>query len=342
MLTPMMVQYVVGLCSLHHDPDAIDVTIGDMVMDVAAGKERDVDVTVTIRADNDELSAFKAAEVKHEGKALDVVTIEQLCLKLADMPKVTHKAIFSTSGYTDGARSKAAAHNVELYTFQPWDRPIEDDFPDFPGVKKPSEFLAHFESSLLYWADFHVYLVAPEGPSSFTYEGTTPVFTQDGKAHAKFSTMRQYQDEILMRSTGVLCMQEPATTILRTFPYGLKAEECDYFAGPSWPHTHTLDLERDQAFLRIGQDRPFQIRSVTISGHLEWRRRKREPKFFILERVSDQAIFAGAAIADYGVDDGRMFAMIFPDKGGAIGIHRFEISEKQKNMIHKLKLKMPS
>lgn len=342
MLTPMVVQYLVGLCSLRHDTDAIDVTLGDMVMDVAAGKERDVDVTVTIRAESGELSAFKAAEVKHEGKALDVVAIEQLCLKLADMPKVTHKAIFSTSGYTDGARSKASAHNVDLYTFLPWDRPIEDDFPDLLGVKTPSEFLAHFESSLLYWVDFHIYLVPPEGPTSFTYEGTSPISTQDGKPHAEFSTMRQYQDEILMRSTGILCTQEPAATILRTFPYGLKAEGNDYFAGPPWPHTHTLDLDRDQAFLRIDEDRPFQVRSATISGYLQWRHRKREPKFYILERVADKEIFAGAAIADYGVDDGRMFAMIFPDKGRTLGIHRFQLSEKQRNMIHKLKLKMPS
>lgn len=342
MMTPMMVQYIVGLCSLRHDSDAIDVTIGDMVMDIAAGKERDVDITVTIRSENGELSAFKAAEVKHEGKPLDVITIEQLCLKLADMPKVTHKAIFSTSGYTDGARSKASAHKVDLYTFLPWDRPIEDDFPDFQGVKTPSEFLAHFESSLLYWVGFHIYLVVPDGPASFSYDGKIPVLTQDGKPHAEFLTMHQYRNEILMRSTGLLCTQEPATTILKTFPYGLKTEENDYFAGPPWPHTHTLDLERDQAFLKIDENGPFQIQSVTISGHLQWRRRKREPKFYILERVTDKAIFAGAAIADYGVDDGRMFAMIFPDKGRTLGIHRFQISEKQKNIIHKLKLKMSS
>ena len=40
MLSPMMVQYLVGLCCLRHDPDAIDVTIGAMVMDEAAGNSR--------------------------------------------------------------------------------------------------------------------------------------------------------------------------------------------------------------------------------------------------------------------------------------------------------------
>ena len=147
MLTPMMVQYLVGLCCLRHDPDAIEVAVGDMVMDDAAGKERDVDVTVTLTGDDGEITAFKASEVKHERKALDVTVVEQLIQKLSDMPKITHKAIFSTSGYTDGACSKASSHGVELYTLKPWDRPISLDFPDFPGVGTPGEFLAHVQSS---------------------------------------------------------------------------------------------------------------------------------------------------------------------------------------------------
>ncbi|MCY4557712.1 MAG: hypothetical protein OXF79_15295 [Chloroflexi bacterium] len=70
MLTPMMVQYLVGLCCLQHDPEAIDVTVGDMVMDDAAGTERDVDVTVKLASNDGKVTAFKASEVKHAGKPL--------------------------------------------------------------------------------------------------------------------------------------------------------------------------------------------------------------------------------------------------------------------------------
>ena len=71
MLTPMMVQYLVGLCCLRHDPDAIDVTVGDMVMDHAAAKERDVDVTVNAKTGNDgKITAFKASEVNTRGRRL--------------------------------------------------------------------------------------------------------------------------------------------------------------------------------------------------------------------------------------------------------------------------------
>ena len=342
MLTSMMVQYLVGLCCLRHDPDAIDVTVGDMVMDDAAGKERDVDVTVTLTGDDGKISAFKASEVKHEKNALDVAAVEQLIMKLSDMPGITHKSIFSTSGYTDGAQKKALSHGVVLYTLKPWDRPISQDFPDFPGVGTPGEFMTHFQSSLLYWIGHHMYFVSSGGPPSFKFTDETPVVLLSGKAHPAYATMSDYQNDLLMRSTGILCMKDPAWTVLNTFPYGMEEKNEEYLAGPAWPHTHTLELARDDACLQLDDLEPFKLDSVTILGHLQWRKRVIKPEFKILERVDDKSIFAGAAVADYGVDDGRMSAMIFPDKGRELGIHQFQIPEKQRNMIRKLKIREPS
>ena len=342
MLTPMIVQYLVGLCCLRHDPDAIDVTVGDMVMDDAAGKERDVDVTVTLTSDDGEITAFKASEVKDEGKALDVTIVEQLILKLSDMSKVTHKAIFSTSGYTDGACSKASSHGVDLYTLKPWSRPISQDFPDFPGVGAPGEFLAQVQSSLLYWAEHHMHFVVSGDPESFALPDETPVVSVNGKAHTGYATLLDYKNALLMRSTGILCMQEPASTVKKTFPCVMIEKCVGHLAGPAWPHTHTLDLASDGAYLQLNGNNRFELVSVTISGHLQWRKRTIEPEFMILERMSDNSIFAGAAVADYGVDDGRMFVMIFPEKGRELGIHSIQIPEKQRNMIRELKIRAPS
>lgn len=342
MLTPMMVQYLVGLCCLRHDPDAIDVTIGDMVIDSAAGKARDVDVTVTLTGDDGEITAFKASEVKHEGKALDVAAVEQLILKLSDMPKITHKAIFSTSGYTDGACSKALSHGVELYTLKPWDRPISQDFPDFPGIGTPGEFLAHFQSNLLCWAEHRMYFVASSGPPSFTFTDETPVYSADEGAHSAYATMLDYTNDLLMRSTEILCTQDPASVVQRIFPYDMNQKSEGYLAGPAWPHTHTLDLASDDAYLQLNDLAPFKLDAVTISGHLQWRKRVIEPEFKILERMDDESIFAGAAVADYGVDDGRMFAVIFSSQGRELSMHPLQIPEKQKNMIRQLKIRASS
>ncbi|HVI39521.1 MAG TPA: hypothetical protein VM577_02585 [Anaerovoracaceae bacterium] len=337
MLTPMMVQYLVGLCCLRHESDAIDVTLGDMIYDTAAGKSRDVDVTVTIQDANGDISAFKAAEVKAESKPLDVEKIEQLCLKLTDMPQVTHRSIFSSSGYTDGAKAKAKAHSVDLYTLKQWNKPIGDDFIDFEGLGTPDEFLSSFERNLLYWVDYNVSVVVPKGPASIPFDNNTAVLKNSGKKHNKFCNMGQFIDNIVLRSTGILCTREPAVTVLRVFPYGLSSQDTDFLAGPPWPHTHTLDVIRDEVYLQY-EDGFYGIDEVTITGKLQWRLKRLNPEFLILENVFTQKPFAGAAIADYDEGDGRMFVMVFPEKGRTLGVHPVCIPEKQRNMIRNLKI----
>ena len=338
MKTPMMIQYLVGLCCLSHDPDANDIIIGDMVYDSAADKERDVDVTVTIKNENGTLEAFKAVEVKAEKKPLDVTTIEQLCIKMADMPNVTHKSIFSSSGYTDGARSKAITHSVDLYTIMPWETPIGDDFLDFKGVGTPSEFLSSFERELLCWDNPIISVVARKAIEPFSFQDNTPLLTSSGKKHSAFSNMKSFIDDILLRSTCILYSQEPANTILRTFPYGLFSQNIDYLAGPAWPHTHTIDVSGEQAYLNI-KDKLLRIDEVTINGKLKWIIRKIKPEFFVFKNVINQEVFAGAAIADYGANDGRMFVMIFPERGRTLEIRSIFIPKKHWNMIKNLKLK---
>ena len=72
----MLVQYVVGLCCVRRDPDAVEVTVGDRVLDPAAGKKRDVDVTVRLTDSPTVIRAFKAYDVKRESDPLDVATVE--------------------------------------------------------------------------------------------------------------------------------------------------------------------------------------------------------------------------------------------------------------------------
>jgi hypothetical protein len=100
---------------MHSAPESVEVTLGDMVLDPAAGKERDVDVTVKFKESTGIVRAIIGYEVKREKVPLDVKHIEQLSLKLLDMPTVTHRAIVSASGFTDGAKRKASAHGVDLY-----------------------------------------------------------------------------------------------------------------------------------------------------------------------------------------------------------------------------------
>lgn len=337
MLTPMMVQYLVGLCCLRHNPDAVEITLGDMVYDEAAQKLRDVDVTILIKNEDGTKTAFKAAEVKKESHPLDVITVEQLCLKFLDMPQITHRSIFSASGYTGAAKLKAKHHSVDLYDFKPWVSRIEDDLPDFRGVDTPPEFLTRADTCLLHWVQYDVYLTVPSGPESFQWVNGTPVFSNLGKVHNRYANLGEYIKAIIRRSADMLCtlptIMERAKELIETT--SLTSEYAD---GKLINHSHTMDVNTDDVYLKF-DDGLHQVRSLTIYGLLQWRMRMRNPEFYILENVDTKEIFAGAAIVDYGENDGRMFAMIFPEKGRQIGIHRFCIPEKHMNIIRNIKLK---
>jgi hypothetical protein len=332
----MLVQYLVGLCCLRRNADAVNVTVGDLVMDTAANKPRDVDVTVTVAEPDGSVRAFKCFEVKREAAPLDVAAVEQLCVKLQDMPSVTNRAIVSASGFTSAAIAKATAHRVELFAMKPWTRPVSEQFPEFPLTGPPSDCI-EFRASLLVWLrPWRTYVCVPDGPASFSFEDATQVYSADGGAHARFNNMSAFMEELLMRSTNMLFRLEPALSALRdssTLPTTSDSEPSER---PPWPHSHTLQVREDGVYMRF-EHGLAAVDSVTISGQLQWQTTQRTPEYYVLERVPDGAVFAGAAIAT-GLRDGHLMAIVFAPDSRTTGVHQIELDERHKNMIRKLRL----
>jgi hypothetical protein len=331
MMTHMLVQYLVGLCCLRGNPDAVQVDLGDLVLDPAAGKERDVDVTVTFADDKGDVWAFKAFEVKDEKSPLDVTTVEQLTIKLADMPSVTHRAIVSSSGFTDGAISKAAYHGIELYLLERWTTSVEDEFPRF-GLKGWPEEAIRFGRSLLFWLRQEIYVSAPSAGLDFNIESTDPLLSSSGALHARYEAFGQYKDEIIFRSTEILLRLNPAKGMMNAMP---EHGESDLSVTPEWPFGHTMDVSADEAYVRVDSNLA-KIEQITITGFLQWQRRREQPDFRIMRRVSDSQVFAGALIAT-GPREGQMTAFIMSD-GPNMGIHFVQLAEKQQRMIRQLRL----
>ena len=339
MLTPMLVQYLVGLCCLRRNPSAVDITLGDMVLDPAAGKERDLDITVTLEESPGVTRAFKAYEVKKEKKPLDVADVEQLCIKLLDMTTVTHRAIVSASGFTEAAQAKAARHGVELFAIQPWTRPLEEEFPGFGMTGMPHECL-RFGRTLLFWIDPQLKLVAPTGPATFNVGPDDPIIMSTGTPHPKYSTFAKYRDELLLRSTEILFALEPATSIARTFPPQPLHGADNVSATPAWPHTHTIDITRDDAHVRLDGS-VTKLEMVTINGYLQWQRKDEIPQYYLLRRVPDGDPFAGAMVA-LGNREGEMFGFVVSPNSRVAGVHMIQLEEKHWNVIRKLKLQVPA
>jgi hypothetical protein len=112
MLSPNEIHYLVGFLYLHTRRTDVAVehvaTLGLPVQDEAAEKPRDVDVVVARVG----TTALVGVEVKAEGRKLDVVHVEQVCQKLADMPSLQERLLVSTSDFTAPARKKAKAHGL--------------------------------------------------------------------------------------------------------------------------------------------------------------------------------------------------------------------------------------
>ena len=112
MLSATEFHYLVGFLYLH--TRRADVTVqasailGAKVYDGAAEERRDVDIVVATAAE----TALIGVEVKNEMRSLDVITVEQICLKLEDMPTLKERFLVSTSGFTGPARKKARAHGL--------------------------------------------------------------------------------------------------------------------------------------------------------------------------------------------------------------------------------------
>jgi Restriction endonuclease len=331
----MLVQYLVGLCCLRWDPAAVDVTIGDMVYDDGAGKERDVDVTVTISEEGRPTHAFKAYEVKREGSPLDVTTVEQLCIKMLDMPSVTHRAIVSSSGYTSGAQTKANRHGVELYTLCDWTRPLQEQFPELTMSGTAADCFP-MTMTLLCWPIHRLALVAPDAKSNFSVQPADELFDFAGAPHSRFTNFANYTNELLLRSTEILLALEPATEVLQTFPVPMSAPEGEVPAGPAWPHTHTLDVSADGVYVQTS-DGLCRLTMVTINGQLQWQRSTDKPLYYVIERISDGTAFAGALIAK-NLREGQMTGLVFSPKTREISVHFVRLAEKHHNAIRKLKL----
>jgi hypothetical protein len=287
-----------------------------------------------VRDDGGDGWAFKAFEVKDEKSPLDVTVVEQLCAKINDMPSVTHRAIVSSSGFSDGAKSKAAYHQIDLYTLEKWTTPIEFDFPRF-GLKGVPEDVFPFSSQLLVWLNPKLYLVAPSGPGDFSINDTDPLFDSTGAVHARHKTMGQYKDEILLRSTEHLFPVEPAQTMQRALP---EFHADGLSATAEWPFGHSVDVSADDVYVKVGD--LAKLERITVTGFMRWQRTREQPDFRVMRRVSDGESFAGALIA-LGQREGQMYALVMSDSP-TMGVHIVNLDEKHRNMIRRLSIQLPT
>jgi hypothetical protein len=189
MLTPTDIHYLVGCLVQSEDGADIEVELGDMVYDDAANKTRDVDITITRKNNDGLLEAYHGLEVKDHLNPLDVIHVEQLCTKMADMPSLTSKSIVSSSGYTKPAKLKAKKHGVELLELIDWDDTTKG-FDFFTTARENYRFV----NNKFTWlhAELKFFFDTLDQDTVTTHLDTNPpIFDIDGNS---FPTIKCFQD----------------------------------------------------------------------------------------------------------------------------------------------------
>jgi hypothetical protein len=228
----MHFQYLVGLCCLRCEPDAVEMTLGDRVRDAVAESDRDVDVTITVTETSGERTAFMGYEAKMEDEALDVAKVEQLCTKLNDMPDLTTRGIVSAKGFSETAVRKATKRGVKLFEFRDWTESVKDGFPktSLEGAASESMFCS---CTAFRWAGMPLLKFNPDDPERERYihelTGEKHLLQADGQPHPKHPTIQEFVNFLLSFVANKLSNEPAARAVLLApipYPPNLRLEFC--------------------------------------------------------------------------------------------------------------------
>lgn len=277
MLTDTDTHYLVGLLTRVPEGTDVIVELGDMVYDKAANKKRDVDVTVSRTNEDGTRSVYKGVEVKNHHRPLDVAKVEQLCLKLDDMPDITHRSIVSASGYTSAAVTKAESHGVELLEIVDWPNPREGFNVQF-DADSALTFIEHE------WVDGpHIRVNVSETDAvvlSKGFDKNLEVITADGKPYPNGASLGDLSEHA-HKVAGLRAQQD-------TDPVTVKHKEMK---------AYVIRVNFDETpYIRLG-NKNIAIEGIVVNGSLGYIVHDK-PIFKILRRYGETKPLTGCAMIE--------------------------------------------
>jgi hypothetical protein len=316
MLTPIDTHYLVGLLTLVSSTEDIEIELGSMVMDTAAKKKRDVDVTVTYKSQDGNISAFKGIEVKDHTRPLNVSHIEQLCAKLNDMPSISHRAIVSASGYTKPAITKAQHYKVELFHLLPWNNPAQGF-----NVAFSDQFEA-LEKGLQWQGSPHV---------QFNPDQVIP-----SEIRNKINMDAQVCDSSGNQLSHCKNLGELATNLANNALRQLDHQSRDQIQ-PGWTGPVSLNVEvSDRPFLSIKGTR-IAIERALITGSAKYVEVPVKHEFKILRKHGETKPFVRCAITE--LTNGNLMGLTVTSDSSTLKLINIPLSDRLREKIYRQKLK---
>lgn len=317
MLSATDVHYLVGLLTSVSTPESVEIMLGDFVYDTSIDKRRDVDVTVTYKDADGSISAFKGIEVKKHSRPLNVTHIEQLAIKLNDMPDVSHRAIVSASGYSKPALRKAEAHGVDLFSLIPWDNPMEG----FEHVRFPPGFFIKHRT--LNWVDGPRIAFNPNEqiPDQVRNQITNQsrIRNADGEEDNNCKTIQDLTRRLGRAATNSINDQEP-----------IKSME------PGDVENVTCLLDKIDMYLDIKGSR-LHLQEAFIQGAVKWTEKSVQPEFKVLVKEGELLPHVGCAIAE--LSGGNLIGFTASQVDRDLKIINIPLSDRNREKIHLLRLR---
>lgn len=313
MLTPTDVHVLTGLLTQASSPENVKVELGSLIYDSAAEKLRDVDVTVAEAVG--EIKGLKGLEVKKHTEPLDVTHVEQLALKLKDMPALTSRQIVSASGYTSAAIKKAAAHDVQLFRLTDWDEKYSFEHARF------NEMSSFCSRSLEYVAGPHLYVELESHGEEFAKADPSLIEVTDhqGTRQAWDVTFREFQNNLIVNTTNELQSRDEVSLLVPNV-----SKRIDISIGLS-----------DEPHLRLGK-LITKIKSARLQGIVRWKETPHPVQYKILvNEATDQPVI-GCVLAE--LPNGNLVGITASNADRTIRFINVGVSARNLSVIRKMEL----
>lgn len=309
MLTPTDIHILVGILLQNSAVEDLDITLGHWLMDKAAGKKRDIDITV-INNDKKELK-YLGLEVKNHKRKFVVEDVEQLCIKLKDIDSIQQGGIISASGYTPAAESKAKAHGIELFELRKWE----------PESK-------HFEHFII--------------PADFELEAQVWSWNKINSVDCDFENLNRnldFKNLKLKDKQGNLIESENLSEYMRKLPYRINLSSIDELTKlkANSPSNVVVNLQNNEQFTAFEGTKNYKIKGFKINGILVRKIEDIESNLKILVKLGDPSFDAGCLIAELA--DGNIIGFSSSNTDKSVKLIVIPISQRIKKKIKEIKLK---
>ncbi|MDX2001360.1 MAG: restriction endonuclease [Chitinophagales bacterium] len=303
MLNETDVHYLVAFLTRIAEGNEVELELGAMVYDNASEHERDIDVTIRRTSKDGTIAKYKGIEVKKHKRPLDVIQVEQLCMKFSDMPAITHKAIVSASGYTAPAVKKAKTHGVELLEIIDW----KDGENGFHSVQIDKANFFMSESGFAWASDINIELDVDSTniPIQILEKVTskdTIIILENNEGYPEAGNMGELNANI--RISALRKLREGGTHDLFS-PNEVKDVQINF---PFENHAYALV-----------EDYKVRIRGAVIKALVKYQVFTRKPVFRVLRKIGSDEVLAACVITE--MLSGRIIGFSFAKDTGLVSLN---------------------